>query len=74
MSAPVDVLAVMGDVRSAAGDYDADRLHGIAAGDVFDEARAAVAELIAAAKLSVQLGRVSENLAAALARVNGGQP
>ena len=86
MSAPVDVLAVMADVRGAAGDYDAERLQGIAAGDVFDEARAAVAELVEAAKeanrtigmasvLSNELGLIAikdhYRLSAALARVGG---
>lgn len=45
----IDVLAVMKDLQNAAADYDGEKLQGIAAGDVFEEARAAVAELIEAA-------------------------
>lgn len=51
----VDVLAVMQDATDAASDSRADDLHGIVCGDVYADARAAVAELIAAANVALEL-------------------
>lgn len=68
MTRRVDVLAVMDDAQC-----DAEQCWGITSRNVaaLTEARAAVAELIAAARLSCSTDRVTDGLRAALARVGG---
>lgn len=62
MSTSVDVLAL----------FDAYIAHGIPQERAeLQRARAAVAELMAAARFSCELGRVSDNLCAALSRCGG---